>query len=113
MTGDRDIPKRWQGIEPDGVAKQGVVHDRHRTDKYDVFGVLQGLGERLIFSRRRRFGKKNIETNDASAGLMEFPDQLGMETAGPGPLLPHLGHGGFVNGDDDDVFRRGKRKRTG
>ncbi len=40
MTGDRDIPKRWQGIEPDGVAKQGVVHDRHRTDKYDVFGSI-------------------------------------------------------------------------
>jgi hypothetical protein len=101
------LPKHRRGIDPGGVAKRRVVDGGNNTDQHHVSGIVQGAGERLIFIGGGRFGKEQVETDDAGAGLAEFLDQLRMTTAGPGPLLAYLRHGRFVNSHNDDMLRSG------
>jgi len=103
------VPKRRDRVNPDGVAEQRVVHHRQGANQHDVPTAAQNARQFLILGGFGRLGKQDVKANDFGVGLVKLLDQAGMQTARPGPLLPDLGHGGFINGDDDDGFRGRQR----
>jgi hypothetical protein len=110
--GQGGLAQGLNGLDQDIPGKLRVFHGIQIFGQNDVASQTHGLGQGGVVLRGRGVGKEDVEDDEAGAGRVQSLDQGGMEAAGPGPGLPQLLEGWFVD-THDEQWRRGLGRSPG